>query len=209
VTQRFWWTLAHFFCTTIVHIVTTTVPYPRLDPDALKVLAHPLRSRLLGELRLNGPATATTLADVLGTNTGATSYHLRKLASVGLVEETGEGKGRERWWRPSHEMHSWFSSDVSEDPDGIAAAEWLHGESLRRFQVFAEEWFASEWDWPVEWRDAAGSSDYLLELSADQLKELVEELTSVIERYRKVESGPNPARVIFCTFAFPQPDGRI
>ncbi len=189
--------------------MTTTAPYPRLDPDALKVLAHPLRSRLLGELRLNGPATATTLADVLGTNTGATSYHLRKLASVGLVEETGEGKGRERWWRPSHEMHSWFSSDLSEDPDGIAAAEWLHGESLRRFQVFAEEWFASEWDWPAEWRDAAGSSDYLLELSSAQLKELGEELTSVIERYRKLESGPDPARVIFCTFAFPQPDGRI
>ncbi|MET0696159.1 MAG: ArsR family transcriptional regulator, partial [Acidimicrobiia bacterium] len=39
--------------------MTTTAPYPRLDPDALKVLAHPLRSRLLGELRLNGPATAT------------------------------------------------------------------------------------------------------------------------------------------------------
>ena len=59
---------------------------------------------------------------------------------------------------------------------------------IRRFQVFAEEWFASEWDWPVEWRDAAGSSDYLLELSSAQLKELGKELTSVIERYRKLES---------------------
>ncbi len=189
--------------------MTTTRPYPRLDPTALKVLAHPLRSRLLGELRLNGPATATTLANVLGTNTGATSYHLRKLASVGLVEETGEGKGRERWWRPTHEMHSWFTSDLDEDPDGIAAAEWLHGESLRRFQVFAEEWFASEWDWPVAWRDAAGSSDYLLELSADQLRDLGKELTAVIDRYRRLEPGADPARIIFCTFAFPQPDGRI
>ncbi len=60
-----------------------------------------------------------------------------------------------------------------------------------------------------EWRDAAGSSDYLLELSASQLRDLGEELTSVIERYRKLEAGPDPARVIFCTFAFPQPDGRI
>ena len=51
-------------------------------------------------------------------------------------------------------------------PTASPPPEWLHGESLRRFQVFAEEWFASEWDWPVEWRDAAGSSDYLLELSA-------------------------------------------
>jgi DNA-binding transcriptional ArsR family regulator len=181
--------------------------YPRLDSVAIKVLAHPLRSRMLGELRTNGPATATALAEALDTNTGATSYHLRKLASVGLVEETGEGKGRERWWRASHEMHSWFASDLDDDPDGIAVAAWLRGESLRRFQVFAEEWFASEYDWPVEWRDAGGSSDYLLELSADQLSDLSRELFEVIERYRKLAPGPDPARVVLYTFSFPQPDG--
>ena len=183
--------------------------HPRLEPEAIKVLAHPLRSRLLSELRLNGPATATTLAGALGTNTGATSYHLRKLASVGLVEETGEGKGRERWWQASHEMHSWFASDVGDDPDGIAAADWLHGESLRRFQLFAEEWFASEWDWPVEWRDAAGSSDWLLRLSPQQVEQLQKELSKVIERYRKTPPGPDAARVLFYTFAFPQPEGQI
>ncbi|HET9202037.1 MAG TPA: helix-turn-helix domain-containing protein [Acidimicrobiia bacterium] len=186
----------------------TTPTYPRLGVDAVKILAHPLRSRLLGELRSNGPATATTLAEALATNTGATSYHLRKLASVRLVEETGEGKGRERWWRASHEMHSWFASDLEDDPDGIAAADWLHGESLRRFQMFAEEWFASEWDWPTGWRDAGGSSDYILELSAAQLSKLGKELFDVIERYRAMDPGPDPARVVLYTFAFPQPDER-
>jgi DNA-binding transcriptional ArsR family regulator len=183
--------------------------YPRLDSVAIKVLAHPLRSRMLGELRTNGPATATALAEALDTNTGATSYHLRKLASVGLVEETGEGKGRERWWRASHEMHSWFASDLDNDPDGIAVAAWLRGEALRRFQVFAEEWFASEFDWPVEWRDAGGSSDYLLRLSAAQLADLERELFEVIERHRKLEPGPDPARIVLYTFAFPQPEGRL
>ena len=33
----------------------------RLDRRALKVLAHPLRSRLLTALRMHGPATATAL----------------------------------------------------------------------------------------------------------------------------------------------------
>jgi DNA-binding transcriptional ArsR family regulator len=182
-------------------------PHPRLGVAAVKVLAHPLRSRLLSELRTNGPATATALAVALETNTGATSYHLRKLASVGLVEETGEGKGRERWWRASHEMHSWFASDLDDDPDGIAVAAWLRGESLRRFQMFAEEWFASEYDWPVEWRDAGGSSDYLLELSAAQLSALERDLSEVIERYRRLEPGTDPARVVVYTFAFPQPEG--
>ena len=34
----------------------------RLDAGALRVLAHPLRSRLLSTLRVGGPATATDLA---------------------------------------------------------------------------------------------------------------------------------------------------
>ena len=46
----------------------------RLDAGALRVLAHPLRSRLLSTLRVGGPATATDLAAQLGTNSGATSY---------------------------------------------------------------------------------------------------------------------------------------
>src|SRR5665811_796344 len=42
-----------------------------LDRAALAVLAHPLRSRLLAELRVSGPATATTLAAVLVCSTAA------------------------------------------------------------------------------------------------------------------------------------------
>ena len=66
----------------------------RLDSAALKVLAHPLRSRLLGSLRIGGPATATDLAAALGTNSGATSYHLRKLEAVGLVSRHRRGRGQ-------------------------------------------------------------------------------------------------------------------
>src|SRR5205085_2756191 len=46
------------------------------DPGALRALAHPLRIRLLGLLREDGPGTATTLARVVGESTGDTSYHL-------------------------------------------------------------------------------------------------------------------------------------
>ena len=66
----------------------------QLDAEAVRVLAHPLRSRLLSALRLHGPATATELADRLDTNTGATSYHLRKLESVGLVEGHRRRRGQ-------------------------------------------------------------------------------------------------------------------
>ena len=82
----------------------TAVPDPprvHLDRAALRMLAHPLRSRLLAELRQHGAATTTSLAARLQTNSGATSYHLRKLAEVGVVEDNGEGTGRARIWTAS------------------------------------------------------------------------------------------------------------
>ncbi|MBO9578980.1 MAG: helix-turn-helix transcriptional regulator, partial [Microbacteriaceae bacterium] len=45
------------------------------DPAQLKALSHPMRLRMLGLLRQDGPATAPTLAERLGLNSGATSYH--------------------------------------------------------------------------------------------------------------------------------------
>ena len=90
----------------------------RLDTRAMKILAHPLRSRLLGALRLGGPASASTLAQALGTNSGATSYHLRRLAETGLVVDQPGGRGRERLWRAASEGHSWSPSAAAGDPDG-------------------------------------------------------------------------------------------
>src|ERR671913_919939 len=93
----------------------------RLDAQAIKVLAHPLRSRLLSRLRTAGPATATELATELSTNTGATSYHLRKLEAVGLVTDTGEGEGKRRLWRASTDYHSWTNSAFRDDEDAATA----------------------------------------------------------------------------------------
>src|SRR6516164_558674 len=105
----------------------------QLDTKAITVLAHPLRSRLLTELRMHGPATATNLARTLETNTGATSYHLRKLASVGLVEETEDGRGRERPWRAATEFHGWTEHEIAYDQDAKAASDWLRRYYLRSF----------------------------------------------------------------------------
>ena len=62
----------------------------RLDPRALKVLAHPLRSRLLTALRLHGPATATALAD------DARHEHGRHQLSPAQAR-LGRSRGGDRW----------------------------------------------------------------------------------------------------------------
>src|SRR3989337_2530321 len=136
-----------------------------LDATAVKVLAHPLRSRLLRALRSGGPATATALAERLSTNTGATSYHLRKLESVGIVEETGEGHGKERWWRASTDMHSFTQRDVAYDADGQAAADWLRRYYLRSFLDRYDAWLDEHASWSLEWQEVADASDWLLRVS--------------------------------------------
>jgi hypothetical protein len=194
----------------------------RVDARALRVLAHPLRSRLLGTLRVDGPATATTLARALDTNTGATSYHLRKLADVGLVQEDTGGTGRERRWRAAHDVHGWSVSDFAGDPDAEAAREWLEAEYFQIFLDNARRWAVQSPTWSIEWRDAAEFSDSVLWLTPAELRQLHDELTEVLERYqvagrRALEHGGEAAatpersagaaedrrRVLFYRHSFP------
>jgi DNA-binding transcriptional ArsR family regulator len=105
------------------------------------MLAHPLRSRLLAELRQHGAATATSLAARLQTNSGATSYHLRKLAEVGVVEDNGEGTGGRGSGPPA-------PADAPEggrrggrrDDDAAAALAWLARDYLHHFTDRADAW---------------------------------------------------------------------
>ena len=156
----------------------------RLDRRSVRVLAHPLRNRLLSELRREGPATATQLARRLDTNTGATSYHLRKLAEVALVEEAEGGAGRERRWRAAHEFTTLSLRDVHGDPDAEAALAWLHGEYFQQFTDKARRWAEAQSGWSLEWREASGASDSMLELTPDELTAMQDEIWEVTERYR-------------------------
>jgi DNA-binding transcriptional ArsR family regulator len=175
-----------------------------LDAKAIKVLAHPLRSRLLSALRAGGPATATALAERFGTNSGATSYHLRKLASVGIVEETGEGRGRERWWRAATQMHSFTQRDVVYDPDAQAATDWLRRYYLRSFAERYQSWLDIQETWPLEWQEVADASDRLVHVSPARLAELQSELAATIERYLDPDpSDPDARPVEIQIHAFP------
>ncbi|MEW1589191.1 helix-turn-helix domain-containing protein [Micromonospora vinacea] len=156
-----------------------------LDGRQVRVLAHPLRMRLLGSLRIDGPATATALAEKLGTNTGATSYHLRQLAEVGLVaEDPDRGTGRQRWWQAAHDMSHFDPTDFDEDPDTRAAVQWIQADQVRLMGELAERWMAVEHHQSPDWRDAAGMSDLVLPLDPNRLRALSDDLWAVLMRYR-------------------------
>ena len=166
----------------------------RLDATSLRVLAHPLRSRLLSRLRTGGPATATDLAAALSTNSGATSYHLRKLESVGLVTDTGEGEGKRRLWRASTDSHQFEPSDFAGDEDAETALNWLVRDYTRHFAEQFERWLDVEATWPAAWRDAAGMSDTFIIATPEQVEELKREIDELLARYRRVGQGNPQAR---------------
>lgn len=175
-----------------------------LTPESLRVLAHPLRSRLVGALRQAGPSTATGLATLLGTNSGATSYHLRKLETVGLVEDTGEGEGKRRLWRATASYTSWHPSDFDGDADSETALHWLTRDYARHFTEQYDKWLDSSMSWPTSWQDSCGMSDSMVLVTAEQLTAMREEISEVIERYRRVGQGnPSARRIAVYTTAYP------
>jgi predicted ArsR family transcriptional regulator len=181
-----------------------------LDSNQLRCLAHPLRSRLLAALRLEGPATSAGLAVRLNTNTGATSYHLRQLAAVGLIEDDAQlGEGRERYWRATHDVTNWTETSFADDPDERAAADWLTGHHLRLVNRWREDWVESRMEWSEEWRAAASLGDMRVRLTPAQTREMVAELEAVVERWASVEQShdsepaPSTADVFVLLDVFP------
>jgi DNA-binding transcriptional ArsR family regulator len=176
----------------------------RLNQDSVKVLAHPLRSRLVGALRNGGPSTATALAGVLGTNSGATSYHLRKLAEVGLVVDTGEGDGKRRVWAASADFTVFEPSDFEGDEDAEAAFGWLERDWLRHVADKFGRWLELRPAWPRAWGDAAGMGDTMVVATPEQLTAMTAEIDEVIQRYRRVGQGnPEAKRVAVYVSSYP------
>lgn len=148
------------------------------DVETLRAISHPLRLRLLGLLRSEGPATASELARVVGESSGSTSYHLRRLEHYGFIVDAAEQRsGRERRWRSVHDMTT-FPDHLAELPGGREALDQVNE---RQLQVLA--------DGVAAWRDAGssegfGHDDYIVDLDPEDLQELTAEISTVIDRYR-------------------------
>lgn len=167
---------------------TSTPNIHTVDARTLRGLAHPLRLRLLSTLREFGPATASGLADRLGESSGATSYHLRQLASYDFVEDAPElGKGRERWWRAVH-LGTAFdrSADFLRDPNpevreaiGVVLREVTtsHTQEL-------DTWLGTMHEWSEEWQHSWDVSDFTVRLTPGLSLELAEKIHELIESYR-------------------------
>lgn len=175
------------------------------EPAALRALAHPIRMRLVGLLRREGPLTASEAGRRLGESSGSTSYHLRQLARFGLVEEAGS-RGRERPWRATALHTAW--PNVPDTPELEEASRVLERLVLGRYVERLERWFERRSDEPAAWGEAAALGDSLLYLDADELAALRDALRALadpyLERLARPELRPPGARpVLFLQVAIP------
>ncbi len=177
------------------------------DPRALRAYAHPVRMKLMGLLRTEGPLTATRAAELLGESSGTCSFHLRQLAKYGLVEEAGGGTGREKPWRATTTSTVWDAA-AGDTPEVAAAAGLLS-------RVLAEQYFEQLTRWldvspgePTEWQQAAMLGDRILWVTAGELEELSRRVRGLVDEYfeRQVrpELRPPGARLVsWLNLAFP------
>ncbi len=164
------------------------------DVRALRALSHPLRNRLLGLLRLDGPSTATLLGQRVGESSGSTSYHLRQLAAWGFVEELpGHGTGRERWWRARHRVTSWEAGDVLSQEGGQEVQDEMTLLQLSGHGRVLQGWWEQRADLGPDWAGASSLSDHALRLSPAQARQLAEELGAVVDRWAAQHPTKTPA----------------
>jgi len=184
-------------------------PHEVREVEALRVLAHPMRQRILRYLREAGPATSTTLARDLGENSGIMSYHLRQLAEHGFVREVPErGQGRERWWQATPEPpwipREGLSPEAQAEASGLLRplrlAEDLEG--FERFRTARGAGAMGEWGrgtWAVQ--------RARLTLTRDEAARLIADQQELIGRYQRDRSdAPDGARaVVFGFLVYPEP----
>jgi hypothetical protein len=144
------------------------------DTQSMRALTHPVRISLLEQLSVVGPMTATEVGELIGESPTTCSFHLRQLAKYGFVEEAGGGKGRSRPWRMT--AIGMNISSNNEDPEAAIASSALAQLFRDRYLQRYRTWLETKGNYPQEWRRAAGDSEFVFYLTADELDALRDEL---------------------------------
>lgn len=178
------------------------------DVGTLKALAHPLRADLYRLLYLERAATASQLAARVDEAVSLVSYHLRKLAEHGLIEEAERQSedGRERWWQPASDGVTIRDADFRDEPQKaaahLAATRLFHDQRADRYRRYLDERPV----WPPEWNAAVIDSEFLLRLTSEELAAMKGELDAVLYKYAEKSwsaAADGRENVALYTYGFP------
>jgi DNA-binding transcriptional ArsR family regulator len=180
------------------------VPPTAHDPTVLRAIAHPARTRILGELDASGPMRAADIARELGIPANRASFHLRQLAKYGLIEEdpAAARDRRDRVWRLSPGAELDVEMDrVEAVPGGLAAS--------KVFRSSAAAWGRHVVDQAMSDDRTPGTfrstSEHSIKLTKDEARELQVELSAVAERWAERTRGQEPDRRTYLLYTVLQP----
>lgn len=194
---------------TAAHMTAGSGPRAKLvltDARQMRAVAHPKRLALIGLLRREGPLTATQAGARLGESSGSMSFHLRQLAKYGLVEETGEGTGRQKPWRATARFTSW--SATPHDPELAEATTQFSRMIAARYAALTEAWIDQQDQESDAWKAAAQFGDTFLWLTPEELAVLGEQVAALLApfdaRLTDATERPDGSRLVsWLNLAFP------
>jgi DNA-binding transcriptional ArsR family regulator len=171
------------------------------EPEAVRVLAHPVRYELLNYLISHSPATATQCARAVGDTPSNCSYHLRILARAGLVATEESTDGRERPWRS---LVTGFSVPEDEDPGSPQSRQSMAIAALgiQRDQRLLREHFARRDRLPRRWRGADQLGLYTLRLTPSELEALGGQIDALVRPYIAATRDEPPRGAALVHFGF-------
>lgn len=153
------------------------------NPEQLRALTHPIRLRLLGLLRIDGPQTATDLAHRTGLNTGSTSYHLRMLAKYGFIEKDEQlSAGRKLVWRASN-TSTVTNTPTRQEADADVQLDAMYGFQQVVAAEYSRQMIAATEHWRTlspEWQDASTLSDFPMRLTAQQAHTITHKIAALL-----------------------------
>lgn len=153
------------------------------DPSTMRALTHPVRLALIEVLAVEGPLTATEAGELIGESPTTCSFHFRQLEKYGFVEVAGTGPGRQRHWKSA--QGGMRFSDTSDDPEANIAASSLArlviDRAIARMQTFHE----TKSNYPKAWQTVSDSTEAILFVTPEELKEINEDILLILERHRE------------------------
>ncbi|WP_214413729.1 ArsR/SmtB family transcription factor [Sphaerisporangium fuscum] len=178
------------------------------DSKVLAALAHPLRRRLMDALKVDGPSTASMLAERTGQAVANVSHHLRVLGAGELIEEAPElaRDRRERWWRLTSTQVRWATSDFGDDPASAAIASAAESLNLDHHVNLVRAWYAADEEERAAWRGAPFATSDWLRLTPDELAQLERQVLAIVQQWsdREVpDDGQRRDPVFFFAFGVP------
>jgi DNA-binding MarR family transcriptional regulator len=184
-------------------------PVEIVDPAAMRALAHPLKWTLMDVLLVEGQATSTRCAELVGESQANCSFHLRQLARYGLVEAAPTTSKKERPWRLTTTDQTW--SAIQPDERRTRAVAELERVFVEHEMTKLMRWERTAATYPETWRAAALRSAAQSWLTDAELADLGRQITELMLTYRdrlsdptKRPPGSRPVRLL--AVGYPLPD---